>query len=82
MRALAALGRTHVHWTGDFEDWADPAAGELAARMHRVCQHAQGLDAVLDLHDSSSAFADRSATVETVRLLLQDAELSFFTVPV
>lgn len=84
LKALASIGRTHVHWTGDFEDWKDPPPGELAARMqaHIVSQHAQGLDAVIDLHDSSRLDADRSATVEAVRLLLEDVRLEFFTVPI
>jgi peptidoglycan/xylan/chitin deacetylase (PgdA/CDA1 family) len=83
--ALASLGRTHVHWTGDFEDWSDPPPdpAALAAQMraHIAAQHAQGLATVLDLHDSSRLFADRRATVEAVRLLLTDATLEIFTVP-
>jgi chitin deacetylase len=81
--ALASIGRTHTHWTGDFEDWLDPPAADLAARMraHIANQRANGLNAVLDLHDSSRLYADRSATVEAVRLLLED-DLPIFTVPV
>jgi peptidoglycan/xylan/chitin deacetylase (PgdA/CDA1 family) len=72
---LAAVGREHVGWTADFADWLDPEPGELAARMrqHVDDQHARGLDAVLDLHDSSRAGAERSATVEAVRRLLSRA---------
>jgi len=82
--ALASLGRTHVHWTGDFHDWTDPPPGSLVAAMraHVAQQDALGLAAVLDLHDSSKLYADRSATVEAVRLLLGDAGLTIFTVPV
>ncbi|HJZ87318.1 MAG TPA: polysaccharide deacetylase family protein [Polyangia bacterium] len=84
LQALASLGRTHVHWTGDFEDWKDPPAAELVARMraHIGSQHARGLDAVLDLHDSSRQYVARPTTVEGVRLLLEDRGLVFFTVPV
>jgi chitin deacetylase len=69
---LAALGREHVGWTADFEDWLDPDPVALAARMreHIDAQHGRGLDAVLDLHDSSRLGAERAATVEAVRLLL------------
>jgi chitin deacetylase len=83
--ALASLGRMHVHWTGDFDDWSDPPPdpSELAARLraHVAAQDAAGLAAVIDLHDSSRLFADRLATVEAVRLLLTDATLELFTVP-
>jgi chitin deacetylase len=85
LRALASVGRTHVHWTGDFEDWADPQPlpADLAAAMraHVEAQHAQGLDAVLDLHDSSRLYADRSVTVAAVDLLLAAARWDTFTVP-
>jgi chitin deacetylase len=84
--ALASLGRTHVHWTGDFQDWVEPAPdpAELAARMraHVAQQDAQGLSTVIDLHDSSKLYADRSVTVEAVRLLLADPTLELFAVPV
>src|SRR5438270_8276786 len=58
--ALASIGRTHVHWTGDFEDWIEPQpdAAALAARLraHVTAQAAAGMAAVLDLHDSSKLF--------------------------
>ena len=78
LRALAALGRQHVHWTGDFDDWNDPPPIALAQKMreHVLEQHARGLDAVLDLHDSSRLYADRAATVAAVRLLLADPTAS------
>jgi chitin deacetylase len=83
MSALAAIGRAHAHWTGDFQDWVDPPPdpAELAARMraHIAEQQAAGLAAVIDLHDSSRLYADRSATVAAVRLLLEDAALETFT---
>ncbi len=85
LAALAAIGRTHVHWTGDFGDWVDPAPApaDLAARMraHVEAQARAGLPAVIDLHDSSRLYADRTATAEAVRLLLADAALELFTVP-
>lgn len=85
LAALASMGRTHTHWTGDFADWLEPPPDpeELAERMraHIRAQTAAGLDAVIDLHDSSRQFADRTATAEAVRLLLDDAALALFTVP-
>lgn len=85
LAALASIGRTHTHWTGDFGDWLEPQPdpAELAARMraHVAAQAAMGLAAVIDLHDSSRLFADRRVTVEAVRLLLEDAALDVFTVP-
>jgi peptidoglycan-N-acetylglucosamine deacetylase len=86
LRALAALRRTHVHWTGDFADWAQPPPdpGELAVRMRRhvEVQHSCGLLAVLDLHDSSRNFDDRSTTVEAVRRLLAAGDLETETLGV
>jgi chitin deacetylase len=81
--ALASLGRTHVHWTGDFHDWQDPDPEQLHAQLlsHVADQGRGGLDAVLDLHDSSRLLADRRATVEAVRRLLEDPKLDWFTVP-
>jgi chitin deacetylase len=81
--ALASLGRTHTHWTGDFKDWTDPPVADLVAgmRKHIAEQDALGLAAVLDLHDSSKLYADRSVTVEAVRQLLTDPALQIFTVP-
>lgn len=85
LRALASLGRTHVHWTGDFQDWVQPPpkpdALAAAFRAHVNAQTAAGLDTVLDLHDSSRRFEDRSATAEAVRMLLETFDLQLFTVP-
>jgi len=85
LAALASLGRMHTHWTGDFGDWLEPQPdpAELAARMraHVAAQAAMGMAAVIDLHDSSRLYADRSVTVEAVRLFLTDAALDVFTVP-
>jgi len=46
-----------------------------------AAQAAMGMAAVIDLHDSSRLFADRSVTAEAVRLLLTDVALDLFTVP-
>jgi peptidoglycan-N-acetylglucosamine deacetylase len=78
---LASLGRAHLHWTSDFDDWTlQPGdGGKLLARMTAHVEQciALGMDAVLDLHDSgtgsSSGYA-RKATVEGVRLFLQEAQ--------
>jgi chitin deacetylase len=77
---IASLGLGHQHWTSDFDDWT-LGAGEGAALAARMIAHVEdwskrGLDAVLDLHDSgtgSSFGSARSATVEGVRLLLEEA---------
>jgi len=55
---LASLGRTHVHWTSDFDDWT-LAPGDGPALAARMLQHVEemaslGLDAVLDLHDGGT----------------------------
>jgi chitin deacetylase len=87
---LASLGRAHLHWTSDFEDWTlRPDAGPvLAERMleHVVGQAALGLDAVIDLHDGGTGsdwgYA-RPATVEGVRRFCLEARRrgwEFFTV--
>jgi chitin deacetylase len=78
---LASLGRAHVHWTSDFEDWklARADAPKLSAAMIAHVEQciALGMDAVLDLHDSGTGSAsgyDRPATVEGVRLFLSEAQ--------
>jgi chitin deacetylase len=83
VRALERLGRAHIHWTADFGDWENPPAEDIVKGMrgHIERQRASGQDAVIDLHDSSRLFAERAETVEAVRLLLEDAALTFFTVP-
>ena len=92
LAVIASMGLTHQHWTSDFDDWTLAAADapELAAKMvaHVSLCHANGLDAVLDLHDSgtgSSFGYERPATVQGVKLFLQEARLrgwKSFTVPV
>jgi len=88
---IASMGLTHQHWTSDFDDWTlrSSDAPTLAARMTAhvdQCQSA-GIDAVLDLHDSgtgSSFGYDRPATVEGVKLFVQEAQRrgwKSFTVP-
>jgi peptidoglycan-N-acetylglucosamine deacetylase len=81
LAALASIGRAHQHWTEQFEDWKDPDPAKLAVRMreHIELQHAVGRLAVLDLHDASRIGAKRDATVEAVRLLLQDHQLRVVT---
>jgi chitin deacetylase len=77
---IASLGLAHQHWTSDFDDWTlqpggGPAlAGKMVAHVEQCA--ALGLDAVLDLHDSgtgSNFGYSRPATVEGVRLLLEEA---------
>jgi hypothetical protein len=50
-------------------------------RAHIAVQDALGLAAVIDLHDASKLYADRSTTVEAVRLLLEQQPAEWFTVP-
>jgi chitin deacetylase len=77
---IASMGLGHQHWTSDFDDWTlregdgPLLAGRMAAHIEAFA--ALGLNAVLDLHDSgtgSSFGYARSATVEGVRLLLDEA---------
>jgi len=88
---LAGLGRAHLHWTSDFEDWTLPPDGgpALAERMleHVARQAELQLDAVIDLHDGGTGsdwgYA-RPATVQGVRLFCEGARSrgwDFFTVP-
>lgn len=86
---LASLGRTHVHWTCDFDDWTDGDLPGLADAMlrHVAEMGARGLDAVLDLHDSGTGsgrgFA-RHATASAVATFCAEARRrgwDFFTVP-
>lgn len=88
---IASMGLGHQHWTSDFDDWTLPH-GEGPALAARMVAHieqfaALGLDAVLDLHDSgtgSSFGYSRPATVEGVRLLLEEArrrKWKSYTVP-
>ena len=88
---VASLGRTHVHWTSDFDDWAagDGGGAAMAERMlaHVASQAALGLDAVMDLHDggtgSSWGYA-RPATVDAVQRFCAEARrlgITPFTVP-
>jgi len=88
---LASVGRAHLHWTSDFDDWKLPQADapKLAAKMSAHIEQclALGMDAVLDLHDSgtgSSHGYERPATVEGVRLFLAEArrrKWRSFTIP-
>lgn len=89
--ALASLGRAHLHWTSDFDDWlAKPDEGpRLAAKMSAHVEQCIGLgmDAVLDLHDSGTGSAsgyERRATVAGVKLFLAEAQRRkwrSFTIP-
>lgn len=73
MGYLAALGRTHTHWTGIFDDWepATTADGLFTALLANVRSHwASGVVPVLCLHDAGTRMRsngiDRSATVQAV----------------
>ncbi len=91
LAVIASLGICHQHWTSDFDDWTlHPTDGARLARKmiaHVAKCETAGLDAVLDLHDSGtgSGFGyERPATVEGVRLFLQEARRrtwKSFTVP-
>ena len=85
LEELRALGLTHTHWSGVFSDW-EPIVGGAENLCHRLCEHtlaraAEACDAVLLLHDGSppqtagtSAYVDRSLTVEGVRRFLERAQ--------
>jgi peptidoglycan-N-acetylglucosamine deacetylase len=91
LAVLASLGRTHVHWTSDFDDWTLGASegARLGSEMiaHIEASGRRGLDAVLDLHDAGTGSAwgyARPATVTGVATLLVHAKIngwSTFTVP-
>jgi peptidoglycan/xylan/chitin deacetylase (PgdA/CDA1 family) len=88
---IASLGLAHQHWTSDFDDWTMTKGDgpKLAAAMvaHVLQVEALGLDAVMDLHDSgtgSTSGYERPATIEGVRLFLEEARRRnwpHFTVP-
>lgn len=86
---LASLGRAHLHWTSDFDDWTVKEGGGLAKKMIAHVEQciALGIRAVLDLHDSGTGSAsgyDRAGTLEGVRLLLAEAKRrkwKTFTIP-
>lgn len=75
---LSALGRTHTHWTGIFDDWEpDVTADALIARIaaNVATHHGLGLRTVLCLHDAgtrprANGF-DRGATVAAVDRVLR-----------
>jgi chitin deacetylase len=88
---IASLGLAHMHWTSDFDDWTMTAGDgprlSQALAAHVLQAESLGLDAVLDLHDSGTGSAsgyERPATVEGVRLFLEEAARRgwrAFTVP-
>lgn len=75
---LTSLGKTHFHWTCDFEDWTDGELPGLADAMiaHVAHMAARGLDAVLDLHDSGTGSGRgfvRDATARAVASFCAEA---------
>jgi peptidoglycan/xylan/chitin deacetylase (PgdA/CDA1 family) len=73
LEAIAAVGRTHAHWTAIFGDWdPDTRADALATALvdHVRAITAQGLAAVPVLHDAGTRRRangfDRGATVDAV----------------
>lgn len=76
LAVLASIGRTHLHWTSDFDDWTlgPPDGARLAAQMVAHIQEAG--TAVLDLHDAGTGSTwgyARPATVSGVAELLAQA---------
>jgi peptidoglycan-N-acetylglucosamine deacetylase len=73
---LLRLGREHTGWTAITDDWRRPPPSPRALartiRQHITDQAAQGKDVLLCLHDGSRHLEGRPATVEAVRLLLDD----------
>jgi len=77
LAVLASLGRTHLHWTSDFDDWTlGPADGARLAAQ--IVGHIEEVDrAVIDLHDAGTGSTwgyVRPATVAAVAELLAQAK--------
>jgi peptidoglycan/xylan/chitin deacetylase (PgdA/CDA1 family) len=85
----AALGRPHIHWSKNFNDWHEGAIDGLSQRILNYVEQREhvGLNSVLDLHDGGlggDTGYGRSATLEAVSQLLETAanrRWQFFTVP-
>jgi peptidoglycan/xylan/chitin deacetylase (PgdA/CDA1 family) len=86
---IGALGRAHVHWSRNFNDWHE---GPIARLLPEIFAHIEeresaGLNSVLDLHDGGIGGArgyDRAATAEAVVRVLEESarrHWRFFTVP-
>ena len=87
---IGSLGRTHVHWSSDFNDWHE---GSIEALFPEILAYVEmrtrlGLNAVLDLHDGGiggESGYKRPATAHAVRRLVEEAEQrgwEFFQSPV
>jgi peptidoglycan/xylan/chitin deacetylase (PgdA/CDA1 family) len=89
IRYLGALGRAHVHWSGNFDDWHEGPIERLSAALRTYVEQREevGLDSVLLLHDSGIGGPNgyhRTATVNAVCDLLDAARergWGFFSVP-
>jgi peptidoglycan/xylan/chitin deacetylase (PgdA/CDA1 family) len=91
LRFCGALGRPHVHWSKNFDDWHEGPIARLLPEMLAYVDERErhGLDSVLDLHDSGIGDADgygydRSATADAVARFLEESVergWHFFTVP-
>jgi chitin deacetylase len=86
---IGALGRPHVHWSSDFDDWHEGPIDRLWPEIltYIETRTRMGLNAVLDLHDGGiggkSGYA-RPATADAVYKLLEESKKrgwEFFQTP-
>lgn len=95
LQVLASMGRTHVHWTAVLPDWEATSSADAKrladqAIAHITAMEAEGLDAVLTMHDGSERDAKgqigtREFTLQAVDQILTRAKeknWSTFQVPV
>jgi chitin deacetylase len=87
---IGSLGRTHVHWSTDFDDWHEGAIERLFPEIlaYIETRTSMGLNSVLDLHDGGIGGESgyrRPATADAVRRLLDESKKrgwEFFQSPV
>lgn len=84
LQVLASMGRTHVHWTAVLPDWEATSTADAKrladqAFAHITAMEAEGLDAVLTMHDGSERdangqIASREFTLQAVEQILTRAK--------
>ena len=89
LQYIGAIGRPHLHWSMDFNDWSEgpnvPLFPEIVAYVEE--RERMGLNSVLDLHDGGiggNSGYERPATVDAVQRLVDEASTrgwEFFRVP-
>jgi peptidoglycan/xylan/chitin deacetylase (PgdA/CDA1 family) len=84
-----ALGRPHVHWSRNFDDWHEGPIARLLPEILAYIEEREsaGLNSVLDLHDGGIGGVggyDRATTAEAVLRVLEESarrHWRFFNVP-